>query len=63
MAKTVPRNDGLCFILMKIGDCIQKGFNGMRFGGSNYKKDTKEDTSALGVVKSLLHLYGILERL
>jgi hypothetical protein len=52
MAKTVPRNDGLCFTWMKNGDCIQKGFNGIRCGGSNCKKDTKEDTFAFNVVKS-----------
>jgi len=52
MAKTVQKNDGLCFTLMKKADCIQKGFNGMRSGGSNCKKDTKEDTFAFNVVKS-----------
>jgi len=52
MAKTVPRNGGLYFTWMKNGDCIQKGFNGIRFGCSNYRKDTKEDTFAFNVVKN-----------
>jgi hypothetical protein len=55
----VQRRDGLSFISTRRANYIQKGSNGIKFGGTSYREITKREWTVFNVVENISFIHAI----